>query len=96
MNAAEMAVGKFEVVTTQGRGHDPEFYAGRMLDRLVYVSNDAPPPIRDQALAYRDRVHAIILHGLKQAIASDRTTVIGALRKAGLDEAAALVTNMER
>jgi len=96
MNGAEMFVGKFEVITTHGRGHPPEFYANRMIERLMYVSEHAPPPIRDQALASKERMYAVVLHGIKDAIASDRTTIVGALRKAGLDEAAAFVTNMEK
>jgi hypothetical protein len=66
------SVGTVTVVTSNEGGHPPEFFAERIVAHLMYVAEDAPPPIRDQAIAYRDRMYQIVLDGLRRAIASDR------------------------
>lgn len=89
--SAGVGIGKFEVHTTSNRGHSPEFYADRLTDKLIHVSAEAPQPIRDQAYAYRDSIHAIALMTIQTAIQSDRTTIAAALREVGMDEAAEFV-----
>jgi hypothetical protein len=69
---ASMQVGGVTVVTTTSGGHTPEFFAERIVARLIAVSETAPEPIKAQALAYRDSMHAIVLDGIKRAIQSDR------------------------
>ena len=92
---AGASIGKFEVHTTSNRGHPPEFYADRITDKLIYVAAEAPPPIRDQALAYRDSMHAVVLSGIRNAIQSDRTTAAAAMREAGLNEAADFLISLK-
>jgi hypothetical protein len=84
-------LGNFRVDTTQDGGHSPEFWAGVIMDQLVHVSDQAPPVIRDQALAYRDAMAAAVLAGVKSAIRSNHTTLVYQLRKAGMNEAAELI-----
>jgi hypothetical protein len=67
-----MELGSVTVVTSSHGGHPPEFFAERIVEQLMYVGDQAPEPIRAQAHAFRDRMHAVILDGIKQAIASDR------------------------
>lgn len=93
--SAGVGIGKFEVHTTSNRGHSPEFYADRLTDKLIHVSAEAPQPIRDQAIAYRDNIRVTALMTLQNAIQSDRTTVAAALREAGLNEAADFVLSMK-
>jgi hypothetical protein len=64
--------GDVEVVTSREGGHPPEFFARRIVDRLIYIGDSAPDPLRDQAYAYRDQMYAVVLAGLKAAIESDR------------------------
>ncbi|MET0651062.1 MAG: hypothetical protein ABWY63_00995 [Hyphomicrobiaceae bacterium] len=64
--------GTVTVATTSGGGHPPEFFAERIVAKLMHVAADAPEPIRAQAFAYRDIMRAIVLDGLKRAIESDR------------------------
>jgi hypothetical protein len=66
------SAGDVEVVTSHEGGHPPEFFAQRIVDRLIYIGDSAPAPIRDQAYAYRDQMLAVVLAGLKAAIESDR------------------------
>jgi len=73
----------FEVHTTSGRGHTPEELADMALDKIMYVSKDANPLIRDQAQAFKGYIRQILVKYLKQAVTSDRTTLANKLRQAG-------------
>jgi len=47
---------KVEVATTSHRGFTPEEIAQRCADKIVQVSDTAPPAIRDQAHAFKTDV----------------------------------------
>jgi hypothetical protein len=84
-------VGAVEVLTTSNRGWTPEEWADRFVDRLISVSENAPPPIRDQAFAFKDAAYQLAVHHMKQVVRSDRTTLINKLREAGQHDAADLI-----
>ena len=90
----EMSVGSVGVRTTNNRGFTPEEVAELCVDRLMIVSNDAPPVIRDQALAHKERMKAVIAAYMKQAIQSDRTTVYNAISDAGHKKLAEYIRKM--
>lgn len=68
----DVSVGNVLVATTMGGDHPPEFYAQRIVERLIAVSDQAPEPIRQQAYAFRDQMFVVVLDGLQRALASDR------------------------
>ena len=90
----EMSVGSVGVRTTNNRGFTPEEVAELCVDRLMIVSNDAPPAIKDQALAHKERMKAVIAVYMKQAIQSDRTTVYNAISDAGQKKLAEYIRKM--
>ena len=67
-----MGVGGVTVHTSSNGGHPVEFYAERIINKLIYIGKDAPEPIRLQAEAYREQMLSVVLDGLKRAIDSDR------------------------
>jgi hypothetical protein len=69
---AGASVGSVTVVTTMDGGHPAEFFAQRIVERLIQIADTAPEPIRAQAMEYRERMYAVVLDGVKRAIASDR------------------------
>ena len=77
---------QFDVHTTQGRGHTPEELANFAVDKIMYVSKDANPLIRDQAQAFKEHIRVVLVKYLKQAVKSDRTTLANRLREAGHSE----------
>jgi hypothetical protein len=85
MNVDQLNLGDidFEVHTTDGRGHTPEELADFAVNKIMYVSKDANPLIRDQAQAFKDYIRQVLVKYLKQAVQSDRTTLANKLRKAG-------------
>ena len=90
----EMSVGSVEVTTTNNRGFTPEEVAKLCADRLMLVADDAPPAIKDQALAYKEQMQAVIAVYMKQAIQSDRTTVYNAINDAGHEKLAEYIRKM--
>lgn len=85
---------KVDVLTTSGRGFTPEEVAKRCSDKLIFVADNAPIEIRDQARAFKNNIERLIAHYMREAIASDRTTVYNALKDAGRLDLAELIRRM--
>lgn len=85
-NPGVLLTGNVLVQTTSGRGFTPEEIAERALDKIIYVGKDANPLIRDQAEAFRENIRHVLVHYLKEAVQSDRTTIANRLREAGYPE----------
>ena len=77
-----------DVVTTDNRGLTPEEITIMCLDKIMSVSDTAPPAIRDQAQAFRGHLERVILEYMKQAIQHDRVTVSNMIKDAGYDKLA--------
>jgi len=82
------------VHTTEGRGSTPEEVASRCADKLMQVSDSAPVEIRDQARAFKARIEQVVAHYMREAIASDRTTVYNAIKDAGHPELAEMIRRL--
>jgi len=78
-----VTVGSVGIQTTNNRGFTPEEIAERCVNKLIGVSDNAHPAIRDQAHAYRNEMQKIIAIYMRQAIKSDRTTVYNAIKDSG-------------
>lgn len=76
------------VQTTEGRGFTPDEVAERCVQKLISVSDDAHPAIRDQARAFKKHMETVVAFYMREAIRSDRTTVYNALIDAGHPELA--------
>ena len=85
---------KVEVETTSNRGHPPEFWAKRCVERLIQISDSAPLAIREQAVAFQKQMEHVVLLHVKRAIQSDRTTVGQAVTEAGHPSLAELVRRL--
>ena len=83
-----------QIHTTTGRGFTPEEVASRCADKLMYVSDSAPAQIRDQARAFKAHIEQVVALYMREAIASDRTTVYNALKDAGHPDLAELIRRL--
>lgn len=91
---ANSDVGLVKVFTTVSRGYTPEEIAARAIDKIIYVGEQSHPLLREQALAYKDRIHAVLVHYLREAQESERLTVSCKLSEQGLDEIADLIRRL--
>lgn len=82
------------IVATNGRGMTPEEVAELAMGKIMHVADTAPPEIAMQANAFKDRLRTVVIHYMKQAVASDRTTVYNALTDAGHPELAELIRRL--
>jgi hypothetical protein len=89
----QMGLGQLEVKTTNGRGFTPEELAEGALNRILYVGETVHPVIRDQAVAFKEHIRHILVHYMKEAIKSDRTTLASTLKAAGHPELVKLLEN---
>ena len=72
----DISLGSVLVKTEDNRGHSPEFWAERCVDKLVYISDkEMPEHIRQQAHAFRKEMYAVVLHHMKRAIESEEVTL---------------------
>jgi len=76
------------VMTSSNGGHSPEQVAELCVDRLIRVSDTAPPELAMQARAFREQMLAVVLHYVKMAAAEDRATVVAKLEQAGAADVA--------
>lgn len=91
MSVGTLELGGFVVKTTEHRGFSPEELTENVLDKIIHISDTAPPVIKDQAIAFRERLRPLIQHAMKQAIRSDRTTLAAKLTQAGQHDAATII-----
>jgi hypothetical protein len=78
---SDAEVGSVMVHTTANRGHSAEELADMAVDKLIHVGGSAPAPIRDQALAYKERVREVMLFYIRQAMLSERTTMLAEIKE---------------
>lgn len=89
-----LEIGNVLVTATQNRGHDPEFWAQSAADRIVSVGSNCHPAIAQQAEAFKESVRATALHYMKEAIKSDRTTLIAELERQGHKDMADIIRSL--
>ena len=87
-------VGNVSVFTSTDGGHSPEQLAEMAMNKIMLVSETAPPPIRDQAVAYRHKVKDILIYYLRKMAQSERTTIWALLKKQGHADMAEIIRRL--
>ena len=87
-------LGSVKVFTSNDGGHSPETMADMAMNKIMLVSETAPSPIRDQAVAYRNNVRNVILYYLKEMARTERTTIWALLRKQGHEDMAEIIRRL--
>lgn len=87
-------VGDFLVRTTENRGFTPEEITEDLLTKLIFISGESHPAIREQAVAFRDQIRPVIVYYMKQAVRSDRTTIAAQLSKQGHNDMADIIRRL--
>ena len=85
------SLGVIEAKTSDFGGHPPEFWADRLTEKIVGVSDDNDPHVREQARVYREEIRQVCLIYIKNAIKSYKATLIQELIKAGEEDVAKIV-----
>lgn len=91
LNAIETGVFKVDVATSSNGGHPPEFWAKLASDKIMSVSDTAPPEIREQALAFKARIEAVVLYYIKEAVKDNNSMISNTLVESGNPQVADLI-----
>ena len=81
--SVESNVGSPTVVTTTDRGMNAEEWAELAVKRIVSISADTPMPLREQAIAYRDHIKALLIDYFHKVAQSERATIKVILEQQG-------------
>ena len=77
------AVGAVSVVTSEKGGLSNDQIADMLANKLMYISEDAPEPIRLQAEAFKDRVRNLAQYYIELARKEERASICARVREAG-------------
>jgi hypothetical protein len=92
--SVESNLGDVVVKTTERRGLSPEELAERAVEQIVSVSSSVDPIVRQQAEAFRNRIYHVVLGIIKQAIKSDRTTLMNEFIQQGQSDTADILRRL--
>jgi hypothetical protein len=79
-------VSGIQVATKDFGGFTPEELAERALEKIIYVGDQSHPAIRDQAVAFKDHLRAVLIFYMNEAVKFDRITMANRLRETGHPE----------
>ena len=91
---SDFILGKVGVTTTDGKGHDAEFWAAQATKKICDISDNAPEHVKQQALAFQNQVYTVILYTIKNAIKSQNTTYANLLEKQGHSDMAKILKEL--
>ena len=87
-------LGNGMVYTSNNSGHSPEQMADMALNKIMSVSENAPPVIKDQAIAHRDKLKEILIYYMKSMAQSERTTIWALMKKQGHNDMAEIIRRL--
>jgi len=87
-------LGDVSVHTTENRGHSPEEMAEMAMNKIMIVSKDAPPVIRDQAIAHRDKLKEVLIFYMNRMAQSERTTIWALMKQQGHEDMAEIIRRL--
>ena len=90
----QFEIGTVSVATTDYGGHSPDYWAERATNRIVSVGGNCHPVIAEQAEAFKEMGQTLVCLYMKEAIKSDRTTLIAELEKQGQPEMANILRRL--
>jgi hypothetical protein len=72
----------------------PEELAERAVEQIVGISSSVDPIVRQQAEAFKSRIYHVVLGIIKQAIKSDRTTLMNEFIQQGHSDIADILRRL--
>tara|TARA_R100000935_G_C2813834_1_gene156309 strand:- start:165 stop:452 length:288 start_codon:yes stop_codon:yes gene_type:complete len=87
-------VGAVNVVTSDNGGLSNDQIAEMATNKIVYVSDSAPPPIKEQAHVFSDKVHNILRYYVDLARREERATIVQTIKEAGHPDLANIIRRL--
>jgi hypothetical protein len=86
-----VVLGGVNVMTSDDGGLNAEQVTELAMDKIVKISDTAPPAIRDQAQVFRSDVQKVVYYYIELARREERATIARKMDKLGNSEMADLV-----
>lgn len=86
-----LVLGGVNVMTSDDGGLSTEQVAELAMDKIMKVSESAPPAIKEQAEVFQANVHKVVYHYIELARKEERATIARRMDKLGNSEMADLV-----
>ena len=64
------------------------------LNKIMLVSEEAPPVIRDQALAHREKLKEVLVFYMNRMAQSERTTIWALMKQQGHEDVAEIIRRL--
>ena len=90
----KISIGNLGVKTTKNRGHTPEEVAEMATDKIISVSDTAPPQIKAQAHAFKNVCYKIIAYYMHEAIKNHMCTIGNQLEQQGHKDLAEIIRRL--
>jgi len=87
-------IGDVLVFTSNNGGHSPEDIAEMALNKIMMVSDTAPPVIRDQAYAHRQHLKEVLIYYMNKMCQSERTTIWALMKQQGHEDMAEIIRRL--
>ena len=87
-------IGNALVFTSDNGGHSPEDMAEMALNKIMMVSDTAPPVIRDQAYAHRQHLKEVLIYYMNKMCQSERTTIWALMKQQGHEDMAEIIRRL--
>tara|TARA_Y100000114_G_scaffold66305_1_gene60793 strand:- start:1151 stop:1438 length:288 start_codon:yes stop_codon:yes gene_type:complete len=82
------SVGAVSVITSDNGGLSNDQIADMAANKIIYIADEAPEPIRLQAEVFKDRVRNLVQYYVELARKEERATICAKVREAGQHELA--------
>lgn len=66
--SSALTVGEIKAIAVSNRTMTPEEWADLAANKMMHVADSAPPPIKDQALAFKARLKSLAAHYIRMAV----------------------------
>ena len=86
-----MDVSSVNVMTSDDGGHSSEQITNLAMDKIMRVSDTAPPAIKEQANVFKENIRNVLFQYIELARQEERATIANRMAKAGQTEMADLV-----
>jgi|TARA_R110000803_G_scaffold38213_2_gene82493 hypothetical protein len=87
-------VGSVNVITTSNGGLSVEHWADRATSTIISVGDKSHPLISEQAEVFKGQIKEVISFYMKEAINSNKTTMIAELESKGYSEIADIIRSL--
>ena len=88
------SLGNAVVFTSDNGGHSPDQIAEMALNKIMAVSDTAPPVIREQAYAHRQRLKEVLVFYMNKMCQSERTTIWALMKQQGHEDMAEIIRRL--